>query len=203
MVSMLFDIMINKRFIDMNDNRAPRDKLLEFCFPRFINFVQHGLQNAVSRRIHPIRTRLALLQEIIIDRPRIINFHALEIITVIPSGKLFHLVLISKIACHLCDVFPRVTTGICIAAGNDGRNSQVIQSAENAFLRNPQNSRENRKIKRRIRLQRRRKQIAEEANGLFVIPMQPCALDGGIIFVNQQDRLRTIMRFQNLAKQLE
>ena len=48
MVSMLFDIMINKRFIDMNDNRAPRDKLLEFCFPRFINFVQHGLQNAVS-----------------------------------------------------------------------------------------------------------------------------------------------------------
>ena len=201
--TMLLDVRIDKRFLQPRADRLSFHEIHQVERPFPVQLLEHRLQDAVARCPHPVFSRLARVGEIIVDRPWVVDVHAVDVVAVVPCGNLRELVLVPEVARKLRHIFPRISASIRIAAGDDGGNAQIVEPAENAFLRDAQHTREDSEIKRRIRLECMRKQIAIKTDGFFIKAMRPRILDGSVILINEQHSLPPIVAFQELAEQVE
>ena len=105
--------------------------------------------------------------------------------------------------CHLAYFCLRVAAGIGVAAGNHGRYIQIIQPAEDTFLGDAQHAGENGEIQGSVCFEGGGVEGAEEADSILIVTMRPGALDGCVIFVNQEHDPLAMMGFQQQTEHLK
>ena len=200
-VDVLFDVFVDESLVDAHADGAAPGEFIELPFTLLVDIAQHRLEDAVAGRPHPVGARLAVFHEVVVDRPRIVDFCALEIIAVIPRGELFELVIMAEVVRHFCNFGFRVATGRGVAAGKSGGDAQVVEPAEDAFFRDAQNAREDGEAERGIRFQCRGIEAAKEADGFVVIAVRPCTLKRSVVFVDEQDGFLFVVSFEKLAQE--
>ena len=182
-VLILVDFVIDDALIYHCRDWPPLQDIFHLIERLVLRMAQHLAEDGVSRSVHPVSTCLAVVMEIIDDRPRIVDLPPCKTIAVIPIPELLHLFLAAEVPRHLRDVLWREAERFRIPRLEHTVHFEIIQRGKNILLRNAQHACQHGKIERGIRLQRGREKFAEEIERFVIILMLPCRLDRDVVLI--------------------
>ena len=168
-------------------HRLPLDEAQQIVLLDGIGLLEQLAQQSISRGMRPVGLWLALLFEEAEHRPWIVDFllaKAVAVVPVVKDGQDRLLLLSMSQGAHF---FWREADPIGIRPVDDAADLEVVEAAEDALFRNPQDTRQYGKIKGWIRLQRSTEEIPHESHAVLIEAVLPRLLDGDVVLIQQED----------------
>ena len=166
-----------------------------------IRFSDKSSNGFVAAGINPVilRLRIWICQKcyaIIHNIPRTVNFHISKLVSIIPFLYLlifiWQVIIFQKFSHFLVcksKVFIKPYIG-------NGQNFKIIQSCKNTFFWYPHTTGQYRQFQTFICFKHLFKQLADQHCHFFVISMLRCLWQWNIIFIDQKNRLFSMMFFK-------